>query len=190
MSTKDFILASGSPQRIALLRQIGYEPKKIQSADIDETPHQHETPSAYVKRMAKEKALHVASLNPGEVVLGGDTIVVVGRRIMQKAHDAAEQEQVMRLLSGKANRVLSAVCVVDKQGKASVRLSTTRVLVKKLSATEIKEYVDYGDWKGCSGFKSEGPMEGFIRKMIGSYSGVVGLPLYETKCLLNGVGIR
>ena len=119
MSTKDFILASGSPQRIALLRQIGYEPKKIQSADIDETPHQHETPSAYVKRMAKEKALHVASLNPGEVVLGGDTIVVVGRRILQKAHDAAEQEQVMHLLSGKANRVLSAVCVVDKQGKTN-----------------------------------------------------------------------
>ena len=85
MSTKDFILASGSPQRIALLRQIGYEPKKIQSADIDETPHKYETPSAYVKRMAKEKALHVASLNPGEIVLGGDTIVVVGRRILQKS---------------------------------------------------------------------------------------------------------
>lgn len=187
---KDFILASGSPQRIALLRQAGYEPKKIQSADIDEAPHKYETPSAYVKRMATEKACHVAALNPGEIVLGGDTVVVVGRQIIQKAHDEAEQEKVMRLLSGKTNRVLSAVCLVDKAGKVTVRLSTTRLSVKKLSETEIREYIAGRDWVGCSGFKIEGMMEAFIRKIIGSYSGVVGLPLYETKCLLNGVGIR
>ena len=187
---KDFILASGSPQRIALLRQAGYEPKKIQSADIDETPHRCETPSAYVKRMAKEKAVHVAGLNPGEIVLGGDTVVVVGRRIIQKAHDEAEQEKIMRFLSGKTNRVLSAVCVIGRDGKAIVRLSTTKISVKKLSETEIREYVAGRDWIGCAGFKVEGMMEAFIRKIIGSYSGVVGLPLYETKCLLNGVGIR
>ena len=186
----DFVLASGSPQRIALLRQLGIEPKKIQSADIDETPYKYETPSAYVKRMAKEKALAVAKLNVGDVVLGGDTIVVVGRQIIQKANNADEQSKVMRLLSGRANKVLSAVCVVDKHGKPSVKLSTTRILVKHLSDDEINNYVASKEWEGCAGFKVEGMMEGYVRKMIGSYSGVVGLPLYETKCLLNGVGIK
>ena len=186
----DFVLASGSPQRIALLRQLGLEPKKIQSADIDETPYKYETPSAYVKRMAKEKALAVAKLNVGDVVLGGDTIVVVGRQIIQKANNADEQTKVMRLLSGRANKVLSAVCVVDKHGKPSVKLSTTRILVKHLSDDEINNYVASKEWEGCAGFKVEGMMEGYVRKMIGSYSGVVGLPLYETKCLLNGVGIK
>lgn len=186
----DFVLASGSPQRIALLRQLGIEPKKIQSADIDETPYKYETPSAYVKRMAKEKALAVAKLNVGDVVLGGDTIVVVGRQIIQKANNADEQTKVMRLLSGRANKVLSAVCVVDKHGKPSVKLSTTRILVKHLSDDEINNYVASKEWEGCAGFKVEGMMEGYVRKMIGSYSGVVGLPLYETKCLLNGVGIK
>ena len=189
-SVRNFILASGSPQRIALLRQLGIEPKKIQSADIDETPHKYETPSAYVKRMAKEKALAVAAQNQGEIVLGGDTIVVVGRRIIQKAHTAEEQEKVMKLLSGCANRVLSAVCVVDGNGKAAVKLSTTRIVVKHLSDEEIRDYVASEEWVGCAGFKVEGMMEGYVRKMIGSYSGVVGLPLYETKCLLNGVGIK
>ena len=187
---KDFILASSSPQRRMLLAQIGYEPKAICPADIDEKEKFCERPSAYVKRIAKAKAQKVAETNKGENILSCDTIVVIGRRLLHKATTDEEQYQVMKLLSGKAHKVLSAVCVVDKQGKAAVRLSTTRVLVKKLSETEIKEYVEYGDWKGCSGFKSEGPMEGFIKKMIGSYSGVVGLPLYETKCLLNGVGIR
>ncbi len=187
---KDFILASGSPQRIALLRQLGIEPKKIQSADIDETPNRYETPSAYVKRMAKEKALAVWAQNQGEIVLGGDTIVVVGRQIIQKAHSPEEQTKVMQMLSGCANRVLSAVCLVDKTGRAMVKLSTTRIVVKHLSDEEIREYVVSKEWEGCAGFKVEGMMEGYVRKMIGSYSGVVGLPLYETKCLLNGVGIK
>lgn len=188
--TKDFILASGSPQRIALLRQIGYEPKKIQPADIDETIHKFEKPTSYVKRMALEKARHIASLNPGEVVLSGDTIVVVGSTVIQKSHNEAEQEKVMRMLSGRSNRVLSAVCVIGKDGKTALRLNTSKVLVKKLSDQEIKSYIECGEWVGCSGFKVEGQMEAFIRKVIGSYSGIIGLPLYETKNLLNGAGIK
>ena len=132
----------------------------------------------------------MAKLNVGDVVLGGDTIVVVGRQIIQKANNADEQSKVMRLLSGRANKVLSAVCVIDKHGKPSVKLSTTRILVKHLSDDEINNYVASKEWEGCAGFKVEGMMEGYVRKMIGSYSGVVGLPLYETKCLLNGVGIK
>ncbi len=188
--TKDFILASGSLQRQALLAQIHYEPKLVEPADIDETPLRGEKPSAYVKRMAREKALHVAQRHPGEVVLSGDTVVVCGSRILQKADNEAEQEKVMRLLSGRTHRVLSAVCAVDRQGKPVVRLNVTRVKMKKLSEGELKAYLAGGEWKGCSGYKIEGELAGYVQQMTGSYSGVVGLPLYETKQLLNGIGIR
>lgn len=190
MCTKDFILASGSPQRKRLLEQIGYIPKLIEPADIDETPFKSEKASAYVKRMALEKGLHVAEKHPGEIVLSCDTVVVVGNRIIQKAHDDKEQERVMRMLSGKTHRVLSAVCVVNKDGRASVKLNTTKMVVKRMSEDEIKSYVAGHDWVGCSGYRSEGLMEAFVKKIMGSTSGVIGLPLYETKNLLNSAGIK
>lgn len=187
---KDFILASGSPQRKMLLQQIGMEPALIEAADIDETPHQGEKPSAYVKRMACEKAAHVAEKHPGKVVLGSDTILVCAAKIIQKAHSDEEQEQVMRFLSGKSHKVLTAVCVVDAKGKQRVRLNTTKIQMKRLSEEEIKAYVATREWVGCAGYKIEGRLAALVRQMTGSYSGVVGLPLFETKNLLEGAGIR
>lgn len=190
METKDFILASGSPQRKQLLEQIGFIPAKIIPADIDESEKKGEKASAYVKRMASEKAAKIATIHQGSVVLGADTVVVVGTKILHKCKNDEEQTKVLELLSGKAHRVLSAVCVVDKNGKSSVRLNTTRILMKKLSQKEISDYVASREWVGCSGYKIEGKLAGFVTKMIGSYSGVVGLPLYETRNLLQGVGIK
>ena len=188
--TKDFILASSSKQRYALLEQINFLPKLVEAADIDETPHKFEKPNAYVKRMALEKALHVAQRYPGEVVLASDTIIVSGAKIIQKAHSEAEQEQVMRMLSGKAHHVLSGVCVVDKNGKAQVRCVTTRIVMKRLSEEELKGYVTGHEWDGCSGYRIEGILGAYVQKIIGSYSGVIGLPLFETKNMLNGAGVK
>lgn len=188
--TKNFILASGSPQRKALLEQIGYVPKLIEPADIDETPRKNEKASAYVKRMALEKGLHAAGKHPGEMVLACDTIVVAGAHIIQKSHSDEEQEQVMRLLSGKSHRVLSAVCLINKEGKAAMRLNTTKIQMKRLSEQEIKDYVASREWVGCAGYKIEGCLAGLVRQIKGSYSGVVGLPLFEAKSLLNGAGIN
>ncbi len=187
---KDFILASGSPQRKLLLQQIAMEPALIEPAAIDETPRQGEKPSAYVKRMACEKAAWVAAKHPGKVVLGSDTVVVCAAKIIQKAHDDEEQTKVMRALSGKSHRVLTAVCVIDAAGKSRVRLNSTKIQMKKLSEREIRDYVASREWVGCAGYKIEGILGGLVRKMTGSYSGVVGLPLFETKNLLESVGIR
>ena len=188
--TKDFILASGSPQRKELLAMIGYVPKKIETADIDETPQKGEKPSAYVKRMALEKAQKVSSNNKGEVVLAADTIVKVGTQIIQKAYSDEEQEKVMRLLSGKAHYVLTAVCVIGKTGKTSLKLNSTRVLMKKMSAREIKAYVASHEWVGASGYKSEGTFAFLVKKIIGSHSSIIGLPLYETKNMLDSAGVK
>lgn len=190
MESKDFILASASPQRLALLSQLNMKPKLVCPADINETEYAHETPSHYVKRMASEKALKVASLYPNENILACDTIVVVGRRILHKANNDQEQIQVMHLLSGRSSRVLSAVCFINKCGKISLKISDSRVITRKLSEKEIRDYVETHEWYGCSGYKIEGLFSGFVRKIVGSYSGIVGLPLYETQNLLNGAGIR
>lgn len=188
--TKDFILASGSPQRIALLAQIGYVPKLVKPADIDENCKKGEKASAYVKRMACEKAAKIAAEFPGEVVLGGDTVVAVGNKILHKSKTDEEQVAVMQKLSGKTHRVLSAVCVIDQNGKSAVRLSVTRIQMKKLTEEEIRNYVAGHEWVGCCGYKIEGELAALVVKMIGSYSGVVGLPLYETRNLLLGIGIK
>lgn len=190
MIEKNFILASGSPQRKALLAQIGLFPKAIIPADIDESERKNEKPFAYVKRMAREKALSVSALHPNEIVLGADTIVVVGTKILHKSKSDEEQRQVMQLLSGKGHRVISAVCVIDAKGKVSVRVNSTRILMKNLSSQEIDDYVASHEWVGCCGYKIEGKLAAYVKKLVGSYSGVVGLPLYETQNLLLGVGIK
>ena len=190
MPKKNFILASCSPQRYALLQQIGYEPELTEAADIDETPRRFELPTEYVKRMAKEKALAVAAKHKGKVVLAGDTIITSGRQIIQKAPDAETQKQVMRLLSGKAHKVLSGVCVVSADGKVSVKCVSTRILMKKLTEKEISDYVATNEWVGCAGYKIEGCLAGLVKKIIGSYSSVVGLPLYEVRNMLIGAGVK
>lgn len=187
---KDFILASGSPQRIALLRQVMFEPKKIQPADIDETCLPHEAPLPYVRRMALQKAQHVAALLPHENILACDTVVAVGQRILHKAKDAEEQRGYLKLLSGRAHRVISSVCLINKEGKISQRTVVTKIAMKVLSDEDLNEYLDCGEWKGVCGYKIEGRLAGYVTRMVGSYSGVVGLPLYETLNLLKGVGIK
>ena len=177
MDKKDFILASASPQRLALLEQINLAPKEICPADIDESFLPREAPSAYVKRMAEEKAAHVAALRPGENILAADTVVVVGRRILRKAQNDEEQTAVMNLL-------------VERGGRKALRFSDSRVITRKLTPKEIENYVASGEWHGCSGYKIEGRFAGYVRKIVGSYSGIVGLPLFETQNLLNGAGIR
>ena len=187
---KDFILASGSPQRIALLRQIAYEPKKIQPADIDENCLPHEMPLPYVRRMALEKAKHIAALYPNENILACDTIVAVGQRVLHKAKDENEQRRYMKLLSGRAHRVISSVCLIDKNGKISQRTVATKIAMKVLSNEDLEEYLACGEWKGVCGYKIEGRLAGYVTRIVGSYSGVVGLPLYETMNLLKGAGIK
>lgn len=186
---KNFILASGSPQRRALLAQMGFLPKQISPADIDESEKKYETATAYVKRMALEKARRVAGLFPHENILACDTVVVVGASVLHKAQSEEEQTVVMERLSGKAHRVISSVCVISDKGQIAQRTVTTRILMKKLTPEEIRAYVATHNWEGACGYKIE-DMEAYVKKMVGSYSGVIGLPLYETRNLLNGIGIK
>ena len=186
---KDFILASQSPQRKALLEQIKCMPKQIMPADIDETPKKGEKPSQYVKRMALEKAKKVFEENKGQIILASDTIIVCGTKIIQKSKTDEEQTKVMQLLSGKTHRVLTAVCVINREGKQSVKLNTTKIKMKRLTQKEVEYYVSSKEWVGCAGYKIEGVMAGFVKQIIGSNSGVIGLPLYETRQLLIGAGV-
>ncbi len=190
IAPQDFVLASASPQRRRLLAQIGYQPKEILAADIDESELKYEKPIAYVCRMAREKAKAVANLRPGENILASDTIVTVGLRIIHKSQTDAEQEKVMRLLSGRNHKVITAVCLITKDGKICERLVSTRISMKRLSDEEIKDYVASHEWVGVCGYKIEGVLAGFVRRMTGSFSSVVGLPLYETRNLLIGAHIK
>lgn len=190
MDIKDFILASGSPQRIALLRQIGCEPKKIYPADIDESCLPHEGVLPYVRRMALNKALKVAEEFTNENVLACDTIVAVGNRVIHKAQNAEEQRCHMKLLSGRNHRVISSVCLISKNGTVSQRTVSTKIAMQPMSNKDIDDYIATGEWKGVCGYKIEGKMAGYITKIVGSYSGVVGLPLNATLNLLKGVGIK
>ena len=190
MEVKDFILASGSPQRIALLRQVAYEPKAIKPADICEDCLPHEDPLPYVKRMALSKAKHVAEIFPDENILACDTIVVVGKRILHKAKNEEEQRSFMKLLSGRAHRVISSVCLINKKGKISQRMVSTKITMKRLTKAEINDYIASREWKGVCGYKIEGRLAGYVTKLVGSYSGVAGLPLCETMNLLKGEGVR
>lgn len=187
---KDFILASGSPDRYKLLEQVGFLPKEVKPANIDETRLKHEKPLPYVKRMALEKAKAAAKENPNENVLAADTIVSAGLRIIQKSKDDAEQETVMRLLSGRNHKVISAVCLIDKNGKITQRCVTTRIAMKRLSEEEIESYISSKEWVGVCGYRIDGLLGCYVKNMVGSFSGVVGLPLYETINLLKGAGIK
>lgn len=190
MKCSDFILASGSPQRITLLRQIAYEPKEILPADICEDCLPHEDVLPYVRRMALSKAKSVAEKRPAENVLACDTVVAVGRRVLHKSHDDEEQRRVMKLLSGRTHRVISSVCLINKNGKISQRTVSTKVCMKVLSPQEIEDYIYCGEWKGVCGYKIEGRLAAYVTKIVGSYSGVVGLPLNETRNLLKGENIH
>jgi septum formation protein len=187
------ILASASPRRRELLARLGIEPAAIAASDIDETPHKGELPRDYAQRMAREKALAVApeSIGAEAHILAGDTVVALGRRILPKAEDEAVARQCLKLMSGRRHRVLSAVALRAPDGMLRARLSETIVRFKPLSAAEIDAYLAGGEWHGkAGGYAIQGAAEGLIAWIQGSHSGVVGLPLYETRALLKAAGFR
>ena len=187
--TKDFILASGSIHRKELLLSADFEPKEIVTADIDETPYPGEAPADYVRRMAHTKAEAVHALRPQEVILAADTIVVCADKIIQKSKSAEEQRAVMKLLSGTKHCVLTAVCLIDRDGTAYQEISETGVQFKTLSAAEIEQYVQSKRWVGCCGYNNDGIMESFTEGYEGSYSGLVGLPLCTVRKLFEKIGL-
>lgn len=187
MGQPTLILASASPRRRELIARLGVTPDAIAPADIDETPARGELPRDYAKRMAREKAEAAAS--PDGFVLAGDTVVAAGRRILPKAEDEATARKCLELLSGRRHRVLSAIALRAPDGTVRERLSETIVQFKRLSTGEIDAYIASGEWDGkAGGYAIQGIAEGLISRIQGSHSGVVGLPLYETRALLKAAG--
>jgi septum formation protein len=184
------ILASASPRRLELLKQVGIAPAKVVPADIDETPHKSEIPAAYAKRIASSKALKVYEQHKGDIILAADTVVGVGRRILPKTENENEARDCLRLMSGRRHRVLTAISVVGKDGKQKTKLITSIVQFKRLSEPEIAAYIKSGEWKGkAGGYAIQGLAAGLIPFISGSYSNIVGLPLYETLAMLKDAGL-
>jgi len=185
------VLASASPRRRELLARLGVTPEQILPAEIDETPAKTELPRIYAQRMAREKALAVRSpLAGGEAhVLAGDTVVAVGRRILPKAEDEATARTCLELLSGRRHRVFSSIALAAPDGTMRERVSETQLRFKRLSEEEIRAYLAGGEWHGkAGGYAIQGCAEGLIAWMAGSHSGVIGLPLFETRALLKSAG--
>ncbi len=189
------VLASASPRRLALLGQAGLEPDLLNPADIDETPKKRETPRALVARLAREKAQkavtmpQVEALTGDVFVLAADTIVALGRRVLGKAEMAEEASDMLQLLSGRAHKVFTAVCLIAPNGSLKTRIVDSKVRFKRLSREDIDSYLISDEWRGkAGGYAIQGRAGAFVRYLSGSYSGVVGLPLHETVSLLNGAG--
>ena len=182
----ELVLASASSRRIELLAQVGIVPDRIDPADIDETPQKDETPSRLAVRLARTKASVVAARSPGAVVIAADTVVALGRRLLEKASDEAEAAHFLRQLSGRNHRVFTGVAVASGD-----KLISRVVSVKCLSEAEIAAYVATGDWRGkAGGYGIQGPAGAFILRIVGSHPGVMGLPLPEAVNLLSGMGWR
>lgn len=190
MTSPPLVLASASPRRAELIGRLGLVPAAIDPADIDESPLKGELPLPYAKRIAAAKAALVAARHPGAVVLGADTVVAAGRRILPKTDDEAEARTCLALLSGRRHRVHSAITVIAADGKARHRVSTSIVSFKPLTTADIDAYVAGGEWRGkAGGYAIQGYAESWVRMLSGSHSGVMGLPLFETRALLQAVGL-
>jgi septum formation protein len=185
------VLASASPRRVDLLTQIGCAPDLIAPADIDETPLKDETPPRHAERLAIGKARKIAADHPTSYVLGADTVVACGRRILPKAEDEATARQCLSLLSGRRHRVFGGVALIGPDGKIAVRRVQSAVAFKRLSDAELDWYLASGEWHGkAGGYAIQGLAARFVREIVGSYSNIVGLPLFETAQLLIGRGVR
>ena len=183
------ILASASPRRLDLLARIGIVPDAIEPADIDESVLAGELPRDHALRLASQKAAAVAARFPDDLVLAADTVVAVGRRILPKVEDETTLRQCMALLSGRRHRVLTGVALALPGGTTRSRLVETMIAMKRLSAEEIDFYANHGEWRGkAGGYALQGYGEVYVRHIAGSYSNVVGLPLGETRHLLQGAG--
>ena len=189
------VLASGSPRRLSLINQVGIEPDALRPTDIDETPKRGELPRAYATRLARNKAetalgmVRIDDELKGAYILAADTVVAVGRRILPKAELLDEAAQCLRLLSGRNHRVHTAICLVTPKETFRQRYVETRVRFKRLSEQDIEAYLASGEWRGkAGGYAAQGIAGGFVVKLVGSYSNISGLPLYEALTLLVGEG--
>lgn len=183
------VLASASPRRLALLQQIGVEPDRVSATQIDENPHKGELPREHALRLAREKA--AAGRADGAIVLAADTVVACGRRILPKAESEDDARACLDLLSGRGHVVLTAVAVSSPDKPIACRLVETRVVFKRLDRAEVDGYVAGGEWRGkAGGYAIQGAAGRFVRQINGSYSAVVGLPLFETANLLQSAGYR
>lgn len=185
------VLASASPRRLDLLRQIGIAPDRVEPADIDEKPRRGELPAGHVVRLAEEKARAVRPRHPEAFVLAADTVVACGRRILPKAEDEATARSCLKLLSGRRHRVYGGVALLTPSGELAIRRVVSQVAFKRLSELEMEAYLATGEWQGkAGGYAIQGRAAALIPWVSGSYSNVVGLPLYETAQLLAGRGYR
>ena len=189
------MLASASPRRLALLQQIGLEPDELLPSDVDESPLKGERPKALARRLAREKAERALTVTrtrddlQGAFIVAADTVVARGSRILPKPEHLEEAAQCLRLLSGRGHRVYTGLCVVTPKGGFRERLVETRVSFKHLSRNDIEAYLASGEWRGkAGGYAVQGRAAAFVTKLVGSYSSVVGLPLYEASALLAGEG--
>ena len=183
------VLASASPRRRELLAQLGIVPDAVDPGDIDETPLPGELPPAHARRLALAKAMAVAPRHRQAYILAADTVVACGRRILPKADSPATAESCLELLSGRCHRVIGGLCVIAPGGKSVIRVVTSQVVFKRLSGAERAAYMACGEWQGkAGGYAIQGRAAAFIVRIGGSYSNVVGLPLYETHALLTGLG--
>jgi septum formation protein len=185
------ILASASPRRLDLLRQVGIEPDRVQPAEVDESVQGAELPQVYARRVAWAKLDAVAGAEKEAFVLAADTVVALGRSILPKAETEEEAERCLALLSGRRHRVLGAICLQAPNGERRHRLVTTQVAFKRLSAEETAAYLESGEWRGkAGGYAIQGRAAAFIPWINGSYPNVVGLAVAETVGLLRGLGWR
>ena len=183
------VLASASPRRLDLLKQIGVVPDKIVPADIDEVPAKQELPAPLVERLARSKAEVVHGMETGSLILAADTVVACGRRVLGKPKDAGEAEKYLTLLSGRRHRVFGGVCVIDGKAVCRTRVAMTTVQFKSLTAQEMRAYLESGEWHDKAGaYAIQGVAGCFVKRLSGSYPNVVGLPLYETVNLLRAAG--
>ncbi len=185
------ILASASQRRVALLRQIGVVPDAITPAEIDESPRKNERPRDMAQRLAIAKARSVWDRCPDAIVLAADTVVACGRRVLPKPAGEREARAFLSLLSGRRHRVYGGVAVVSPDGRTRARLVVSAVAFKRLSEPELERYIASGEWRGKAGaYAIQGRAAAFVRWLSGSYSNIVGLPLYETSALLSGAGFQ
>ncbi len=183
------ILASASPRRLDLLRQVGITPDDIIPADLDETPLKGELPRDHALRLGREKALAVAATNPGAYVLAADTVVAVGRRILPKAETREQAQQCLTLLSGRRHVVYNGITLISPDGKIRSRACSTAVKFMHMNPAQMNAYLDSGEWQGkAGGYGIQGLAAAYIAFIGGSYSTVVGLSLYDTIQLLKGSG--
>ena len=191
ITSERLILASASPRRVDLLAQVGITPDEIIPADIDETPHKNELPRAYALRVSQEKAnaVRISHTDKNTYILAADTVVAMGRRILGKPQDERQAREYLQKLSGRRHRIYGGVALMTPNGAVKTHAVMTQVQFKRLSPQDINAYIDTKQWQGVAGgYAIQGHADAFVKSINGSYSNIVGLPLYDTVNMLRGAG--